>query len=99
MAVKLQKNLSKGDQVMITSGDYKGQSGKVKEIKQKGFKKTKGWKRSGKVAVLVEGVRQLPKFRRKIVYNGETVPGDMSYVDREIDISNIKKVEVVESKK
>ena len=76
--MKKQFHVKKGDQVVVTTGDHKGESGKVIAV------------RSKKDQVIVEGVRIIKKHVRK---SQENPQGAIVEVEGPIHVSNVKLVE------
>lgn len=71
-------HVKKGDNVEVISGNFKGSSGKVLEV------------RAGKQQVLVEGVRIIKKHLRKSQDNPQ---GKIAEREGPIHISNVKLLE------
>ena len=81
-----QKNfhVKKGDEVVVISGNHKGATGKVLEI------------RSAKSQVIVEGVRMVKKHQRK---SQDQPNGAIIEREGPIHVSNVKLVEKAANKK
>jgi large subunit ribosomal protein L24 len=73
-----------GDQVKVTSGNYKGSVGQVLKIISKTRKNGVVIKRA-----VVSTVPKIIKYRKSMVYEGQKMAGGMFYTDRPIDISNL----------
>ena len=71
-------HVKKGDNVEVISGNFKGSSGKILEV------------RAGKQQVLVEGVRIIKKHLRKSEDNPQ---GKIAEREGPIHISNVKLIE------
>jgi len=72
----MSKNLKKGDEVVVISGDHKGSKGKILEIL------------SSKNRVLIEGVNLVKKHERKTQENPQ---GSIVEREASIHFSNVKK--------
>ena len=72
-------HVKKGDNVEVISGNFKGSSGKILEV------------RAGKRQVLVEGVRIIKKHLRKSEDNPQ---GKIAEREGPIHISNVKLLEI-----
>jgi large subunit ribosomal protein L24 len=94
-----------GDLVKVIAGKFKGSTGNVLSIIKKDYY-------GGKVRkfVTVSGVDKIVKFRKKINYEGQQMPGQLLQKDRKIDVSNVSlvddkgtisksKVEILDGKK
>ena len=78
----LRFHVKKGDQVQVITGNHKGATGKVLEI------------RSAKAQVIVEGVRMVKKHQRK---TQDQPTGAIIEREGPLHISNVKRVEQVEA--
>jgi large subunit ribosomal protein L24 len=74
--------IQSGDQVKITAGNFKGQTGQVVRVVRS---KTEG--RPEQVRAAISVVPKIAKYRRKNKQFG--LPGEMTTVDRLIHISNL----------
>lgn len=79
--MKKQFHVKKGDQVLVTTGDHKGSTGKIIAVLSK------------KDQVIVEGVRMIKKHVRK---SQENPQGSIVEVEGPIHVSNVKLVEKAE---
>lgn len=77
-------HVKKGDEVEVISGNFKGSSGKILEIRPR------------KQQVLVEGVRIIKKHLRKSEDNPQ---GKIAEREGPIHISNVRLIEKTEGKK
>jgi large subunit ribosomal protein L24 len=77
-----------GDKVKVLSGNFKNHVGVIVKV----IKKTRN---NGSVVqrVSVSGVKKLSKFKKKTNYQGQTYPGQITEVDRFLDISNVSLVD------
>lgn len=76
--MKKQFHVKKGDQVIVTTGDHKGSTGRIITVLPK------------KEQVIVEGVRMIKKHVRK---SQENPQGAIVEVEGPIHVSNVKLVE------
>jgi len=76
---RLRFHVGKGDQVVVVSGNHKGQSGRVLQVIAK------------KRQVLVEGVRLVKKHQRR---SQDSPQGMLIEREGPIDVSNVRLVEV-----
>ena len=81
---RMKFHVKKGDEVEVISGNFKGSSGKVLEIRPR------------KQQVLVEGVRIIKKHLRKSEDNPQ---GKIAEREGPIHISNVKLMEIKAEKK
>jgi large subunit ribosomal protein L24 len=84
MNSRLKFHVKKGDEVEVISGNFKGSSGKILEV------------RAGKEQVLIEGVHIIKKHLRKSQDNPQ---GKIAEREGPIHISNVKLMEKKAEKK
>jgi len=80
--------IQSGDQVKIIAGNYKGITGTVTKIIHKKYPKGKG-KFLIKTRASVDSIKKIAKYRKATVYQGQKYAGNMSQVDRFVDVSNL----------
>lgn len=80
--------IQSGDSVKIIAGNYKGITGTVTKIIHKKYPKGKG-KFIVKTRASVDTIKKIAKYRKSSVYQGQKYAGNMSQVDRFVDVSNL----------
>lgn len=80
--------IQSGDSVKIIAGNYKGITGTVTKIIHKKYPKGKG-KFLVKTRASVDTIKKIAKYRKSTVYQGQKYAGNMSQVDRFVDVSNL----------
>lgn len=80
--------IQSGDSVKIIAGNYKGITGTVTKIIHKKYPKGKG-KFLIKTRASVDTIKKIAKYRKSTVYQGQKYAGNMSQVDRFVDVSNL----------
>ena len=82
--------IQKGDKVKVIAGKYKGTIGVVQKVIKK---LPKFYKKNTKPVyikrVLISEIPGLVKYRKPMVYQGESIPGQMTSKPRSIHISNV----------
>jgi large subunit ribosomal protein L24 len=71
--------IQRGDKVKVISGAFKGVTGPITKV----VTTKKGKKAS------VRGVSKLTKFKKSFTHDGQTYPGNKTFVDRLLDMSNL----------
>lgn len=80
--------IQSGDSVKIIAGNYKGITGTITKIIHKKYPKGKG-KFLVKTRASVDTIKKIAKYRKSTVYQGQKYAGNMSQVDRFVDVSNL----------
>jgi large subunit ribosomal protein L24 len=80
--------IQSGDTVKVIAGNFKGTVGVVTKVIHKIYPKGKN-KSITKTRASVDAIKKITKYRKSTVYQGQKYAGNMSQVDRFVDISNL----------